>query len=285
MVRRQKRPRDGDLATRAGEAPAHASAGSGRAKGEDDSESAAVKSARRVIELLEAFAEHRRPMRAGELAEALGMPQSSMSMLLKTLVSLGYLAFDAEDRTLRPTFRVTLLGSWLGEEYPVEGRIFEMMEEICRITGESVILGTERGVYVQYIHVVQSPRELRLALKPGTRRLLPSANLGLVLLSERSDAEVARIVERINTQHGQDAKPIDQRALLGTVAKVRRDGYSFSTDMVVSGASVIAFPLPLPSHQPRLALGIGGPTPRMIESRDALIAEMRRAIDKYMGGQ
>lgn len=60
-----------------------------------------VKSATRVFELIELFEVERQPMRVSTIVEKLGAPQSSVSMLLKTLVARGYMEFDAATSTLR----------------------------------------------------------------------------------------------------------------------------------------------------------------------------------------
>ena len=69
-----------------------------------------VKSARRVLEVLELFAERRGPLTVGEVAAALAYPQSSASVLLQSLVALGYLVHDRGQRTFLPTLRVAFLG-------------------------------------------------------------------------------------------------------------------------------------------------------------------------------
>ena len=64
--------------------------------------SAAIKSAQRTLAVLEYFQTHRRAAAVGEIAAALGMPQSSTSMLLKSLLSLGYLEYTASSRRVAP---------------------------------------------------------------------------------------------------------------------------------------------------------------------------------------
>ena len=75
-----------------------------------------VKSAQRVLEVLEYFAATRDPATVAEVSRQLAFPQSSTSMLLSSLETLGYLTYDADDRTFRPTVRVMLLGSWIQDE-------------------------------------------------------------------------------------------------------------------------------------------------------------------------
>src|SRR5690349_21704846 len=72
-----------------------------------------VKSAGRVLEILEFFDEIRREASEAEIAHKLAYPQSSTSALLKSLTRLGYLDYDAASRTYLPSPRVALLGTWL----------------------------------------------------------------------------------------------------------------------------------------------------------------------------
>ena len=71
----------------------------------------AVKSAMRTFEVLELFAEHRRPMALNEIYTGLGYPQSSTTNLLKSMVLLGYLNYNRARRTYLPTMRVGALGA------------------------------------------------------------------------------------------------------------------------------------------------------------------------------
>ena len=57
-------------------------------------QSSQVKSATRTLDIIEFVVAHNRPMVAQEIATALGIPVSSLSYLLATLVERGYLARD-----------------------------------------------------------------------------------------------------------------------------------------------------------------------------------------------
>ena len=71
-----------------------------------------VKSAVRVIEILEFFEAERRALKVSEIVEGLRMPQSSVSTLMKTLAAQGYVEFDPETRRYRPAPRLAFLGHW-----------------------------------------------------------------------------------------------------------------------------------------------------------------------------
>src|ERR1700730_16501487 len=127
-----------------------------------------VKSSVRTIQVLEFFDELRASASVMDVSRALNYPQSSTSGLLKSLVALGYLAYDRYARLYTPTHRVALLGSWV--EAPRLRQVVQLMEELGRQTGETVMLGEQTGVIVRYIYVVPSRQLLRLHVGPGLVR-------------------------------------------------------------------------------------------------------------------
>ena len=72
-----------------------------------------VKSAGRVLEIFEFFAHRHAPATVSEVAAALEFPLSSTSVLLKSLLTLGYLEYSARSREYQPTIRFAVLGTWI----------------------------------------------------------------------------------------------------------------------------------------------------------------------------
>ena len=64
-----------------------------------------IKSARRALEVLEYLDEVRSDASVMEIARALNYPQSSTSVLLRSLTSTGYLSYDPQRRRYAPTLR------------------------------------------------------------------------------------------------------------------------------------------------------------------------------------
>ncbi len=65
-------------------------------------QSSQVKSATRTLDIIEYVVAHNRPLVAQEIAVALGIPVSSLSYLLGTLVDRGYLALDGRRYSAGP---------------------------------------------------------------------------------------------------------------------------------------------------------------------------------------
>ena len=71
---------------------------------------AAIKSARRVFEIMEFFDRARRPLGLKAICDELRYPVSSGAAMLKSLVTLGYLEYDRKTQTYLPTMRIAVLG-------------------------------------------------------------------------------------------------------------------------------------------------------------------------------
>lgn len=217
-----------------------------------------VKSAGRVLEILEYFDDVQQPATVMEVADTLGYPQSSTSALLRSLVSLGYLDYDRYKRTYVTSHRVALLGSWVSSDFISEGSVISLMKELSELTGDTIILGMRNGFYVQYIHVIQATSAARLHVTLGTTRPLAASGTGYALLSTLTDHEIRRIVMRVNAD-ADDGKPhIKLADVMAHVEHTRTRGYAFSCDQVTRGGGVIAAPLPGPADSHGLVIGIGG---------------------------
>lgn len=246
-------------------------------------ENKTVKSAGRVLEILEYFDDLQRQSTVMEIADALGYPQSSTSALLRSLVSLGYLNYDAHARTYVTSSRVALLGSWVNSAFFAEGAIISMMKELNETTGDTVVLGVRNGLHIQYIHVIQATSPARLHMTLGTVRPLAASGAGYALLSTMTDNEVTRLVMRINAEAEGGQPLVKIRDVLDELAVIRRKGYAFTCDMVTRGGGIIAAPLPRQGGQPRMVLGIGGISEVMRHREEELSTALKVQIDARFG--
>jgi len=240
---------------------------------------AAVKSAERVLAILEYFQEYRRAATVGDIATALSLPQSSTSMLLKSLVALGYLEYGEGSRLLRPTYRVALLGNWIQKSFFRHGPLTDMMEAIQREIGETVVLGRQNGASMQYVHIVDASYAVRLIIHSGTLRPMIRSALGMVLLTKRPDHEVRAIVRRNNADAEDVQARVNERDFLVEMEGIRRHGFAESKGRMISSASTIAMLVPAEKKQTPLAMGVGGPIERIGRRRREIIDVLRRHLD------
>ena len=235
-----------------------------------------IKSAARVLEIFEYFSERQTPASVGDIARNLGFPQSSTSVLLKSLYSLGYLDYDPQARLYTPTMRIAFLGSWVQQRALGGNNLISVLEQIHAETGELVLLGMQNGVTVQYAHIVESTHPVRMHLKIGTRRPITRAAVGRVLLSLHPDAEIKKILRRVNSEETVAANRTKESDLLDEIEKIRAFGFAETSGSMTPGGGVIATLLDIPEGPP-MGVGVGAPIERLEKNRD----HIRKVLDKY----
>jgi DNA-binding IclR family transcriptional regulator len=241
-----------------------------------------VKSAVRVLAIFEVFEMERRALTISELVERLKIPQSSTSTLMKSLVTKGFVEFEAETRRYRPSVRLAFLGNWVLGSTEVIAGIHSLAQKLSQETGETILVGAESGLFMQYLSVIVSPNTVRIDLYPGLKRPLHLSGLGLMLLSLKTDAEIGRVVRRYNAEHaGQAAVRRNEREVLQMVETARRQGWYETANLITAGAGSIATLLPLPRGQRPLAVGIGAPVSRLQARHDVLQAALMQAVKDF----
>ena len=105
-----------------------------------------VKSAGRALQILELFDVLQRNSTVTEIAELLGYPQSSTSVLLRSLTVMGYLDYDVNDRSYITSSKVALLGHWPSSHIVGDGQLTNFMRRVNERTGQAVVLAVRNGL-------------------------------------------------------------------------------------------------------------------------------------------
>lgn len=226
--------------------------------------------------VLELFTIWRRGANASEIEAALDMPQSSTSVLLRSLVEMGYLDYNRADRTYWPTVRVAMLGDWMRDAVSPQLQA-EHVDELRDRTGETVLVGRRLGASVHYLQIARSGQELQFYVHQGTRRPLCISASGRALLSQLDDQQVLKIARRTIHFATSDIERFDEQVLLGAVRKIRDTGIS-ETDERLGGERdlhAIATLIPSRVQDERFSLCVAGPRDRVMRRRDEIISALR----------
>ena len=242
---------------------------------------AVIKTARRVFEVLEYFRDVRRPLSVREVSAHCRYPLSSTAVLLKSMATLGYLAYDGALKSYFPTVQMAVVGDWILESMFAGSEVFALAEAIHRQCGETVIIGVQNDVFVHYAHVIPSQHPLRFFTPVGTRRTLCLSGIGWAILSTQSDDTIRQRISRTMIRLGRTAKPINEDYVFEQVEHVRTRGHALSRGTVTRGASVIAMPLQVAGLDRHLGIGIGGPIERLDAEAPRLLDIMRREFEAF----
>ncbi len=121
-----------------------------------------VKSAARLLDLLEMLTVARVPIGVSEIARQLDIPKSSAHMLLLTLEGRGYVVSDEQRRFALSAILGRRGREWVGGEL---GALLDIakpvMNKLAHVTGESVFLGRRRDETIARVRAQgrQYPRD------------------------------------------------------------------------------------------------------------------------------
>jgi len=237
-----------------------------------------AKSATRALDVLEYFASEQRPLRAVDVAQALGFRASSTDQLLKTMVDSGYLVFDSQRKDYYPTPRLIRFGSWLGRSYHGSDRLAELLIELGARTEDTVTLALRQGVSMQLVDVVRCPGESALVRK-GLKVPILGTSLGAAWLSSRGDAELYRVSRQLERTNRRDENVWGR--IRHAVDEVRSLGFAVS---LTNASHLWAIAIPLPKSQANvdLVLALAGPLQRHRPPNAELATIMRDCVGRIL---
>ena len=221
-----------------------------------------VKSAGRALQILEYFDSIQREASVSEISRALHCPQSSTSVLLRSLVHLGYLQNDRYRRTYYPTRRVSLLGNWVDPAIVRQGTLLTHANDLARRTQRAVVIATINGLQAQYIYVNATHDATAHfdSLHLGMHCALARTAMGKALLAGHDDKYASQLIWRVNGDRAQHEPLIHVPTLLADLDAGRSRGWFIGegSDRTRSGVAVT-----LDRKQQLLSIGIEqeGPMP------------------------
>lgn len=240
-----------------------------------------IKSAGRAVQILELFDVLQRRACVTEISSLLGYPQSSTTMLLRSLVTMGYLNYDSRMRTYVTSKRVALLGKWAASDMVGDGSITRVMRRVNERTGQAVVLATRSGQMARYIHVIQATASVRLFVVQGSVRPLVRSGTGYALLSLMPDPDVRRLIMRTNAEGGVEGELVRMSEVLENVQQVRERGYALTISLATPDAGMLAVPLPSWLAQETDhsgVIGIGAASSVLTEQRDEFVRILQEEL-------
>ncbi len=216
-----------------------------------------IKSAHRVLEILEYFDRDHHTATVMDLARSLGYPQSSTSELLRCLTRLGYLHYNRYDRTYMPTARVALLGSWVAPALFRGGAVISALDRISQTIGETVVLSTAINYVVQHMHVVKGTSPDAIDVHAGEIESLTHSPQGKLLLSSYQDAHIRSALHRLNAEEDDPERRVRIADYMKELGALRPHGWVFDGEYRAGdGSGIVTALLPQRCGAERLVLSV-----------------------------
>ncbi len=190
------------------------------------------------LDILECIASKHRPLTLTEIAAIVDMSKSSVHQLLATLEKRGFTKRLADQR-----YSIGIKAWETGcVAAPIElARVAAPhMANLVRDTFDGVSLGVLDGAEMVCIHLIESPRAVRVHSSVGDRTPAHCVSSGLAVLSTMDDEAVCRLLPA-KLKRSTDETIVERSALLKELIRVRGRGYAVSRGawrVDVAGVSV-----------------------------------------------
>ncbi|MGH2560077.1 MAG: IclR family transcriptional regulator [Thermomicrobiales bacterium] len=204
---------------------------------------AQIKSAGRVLDIIEALAAAPAGLGFAELSRAQRVPKSSLHGLLSVLTARGYVSLDAQRRTYGLGIRVWEAGQAYLRHRDVVREALPVMEEIVREINETVQLATLDGIENVYLAKVDCSHPIRLQSEVGKRLFAHATGLGKVLLAHLPDDELRARLDGVALPSFTPNTINQLPDLLRVLETIRERGFAVDDQEYTPGLRCVAVPI------------------------------------------
>jgi DNA-binding IclR family transcriptional regulator len=225
----------------------------------------------RAIDILFVLAESGTTLTVSEIAEKVGIPDSTAYRFIQTLIKSGFVERKGRSR-IGLGLRIFDLSRSLSQQIEKELLVIArpIMEELTALTGETSVLFVRSGSKAICVENVTSPRLIRLSIENGRVLPLNSAASGKTLLAYENEKTIEEMCKLF-------ADNTTNPVLLQELQSIRNDGYCFTLGEVDTDAFAIAAPVLDPQQRIIASLSAAGPIHRLSEKEIPLFIQHVKA--------
>lgn len=213
------------------------------------------------LNVLEALATSHSPRGVSDLARALGLTKSNVHRTLQTLVAAGYAKPAALPGHYECTLKLFEIASAIIARVDVRQAADPFMQQLAKLTKETIHLSVLDGIEVIYLNKIESPHPVRAYSVIGGRAPAHCVASGKALLAWQGDAVLQQLPGHLPAHTPQS---IDSRdAVIEELSRIRRTGFAVNRGEwreSVGGVAAVVFDA---ARKPVAAIGISGPVERL----------------------
>lgn len=236
---------------------------------------APVKSATRALDVLELLAQQQRPLAHGEIAQALGMPKSSLTELLTTLEARGYVGMEADRYRLGPAL-LSLAGTLLRRTDVV--RVAQpIIAALMLRSGESAALVLRQGTEVVVVCKENCDQPILVSAQLGERSPINNSAGGKAIMAFLPKPEQEAWLASSKLKRMTPHSVTDPDAMRRELVAIARGGISYSREAMFPGIVAMGLPVFDAVGHPCAGVSVAVPTLRFDKAREATVAAALRA--------
>lgn len=251
---------------------------------------ASVQSLDRAFDLLELLCRSSNGMTITELSAETGLHKSTVHRLLAAMCARGYVQHDMSSSAYHAGMRLCEMSGYVIENLDITERARKTLENLRRVSGETIHLVVREGNEIVYIQKVESKHSvIRMFTRIGMRRPMYCTGVGKAILATLPEEEVNAIWENSEIEQYTEHTIVQKKDFLREIAIARKQGFAQDNEEVELGVRCIAAAVSDYTGRANYAISISAPLSRMsderVESLRKPLAAAKREISAMLGGE
>ncbi len=246
-----------------------------------------ISSVARALDILDCLASRPGEMGVTEISRQLRVHKSTVSRMLATLETRGYVSQNGGSGKYCLGMRIVELASHKLEQLDLRAQARPFLEELARATGETAHLAVLDQGKVVYIDKVDTPQTLMMRSRIGYRVFAHCTALGKAILAMLPEAAVDQLIRERGLPRFTPNTIVDALALKEHLRNVRAQGFAVDDEEHEEGIRCAA--APVMNHVGNVvgALSVSGPTLRItrqhLETIGGLVKEAAVRLSSSLG--
>jgi len=240
-----------------------------------------VKQAANVLELIEFFAQYRRPATLAEVSKHFEWPRSSTFNLLGTLASRGYLYEPRARGGYYPSPKWLSLLQKIERAEPIPQQFRALLQSLAERTGETAVLAAISGTHAVFVDAIESPHAIRYIANPGKLVPMHVTATGRALLSLLTPSERTSLLRRANFERYTPTTLMSVAAVEKEIEFSLRRGWFEGNAEFTADLGGVAMPLTIPHRH--FALLVAGPMFRVKMRTTELAKIIASEVESHLG--
>lgn len=243
-----------------------------------------VKSASRVLDIIEYIVNSAKPPTFKSIQESLDIPKSSLSYLLQDLITREYIHCDNDTKVYYPGLKLIQVGAACINNTDITKEIGLVTKQLSDELGETTHAGILEGRFVVYIAKCHGEKELSAVRTIGFRIPAHATGVGKVLLAALPEHEVKKRLAGVELERYTQNTIVSEPLLLKELNKVAAQGFAIDDQEIIPGGICVAAPIHDKEHRTIAALSVTIPVIRIAEeTMDTVIAKVQAAAKTASG--
>lgn len=243
------------------------------------SEEMSVKSAERVLDVIDYLTSADEGATLMELSKRLDIPKSSMSQLLGTMARKNYLV-KTEGNIYKLGYKLIIAGNKARTSNDIYSASISILKNKVVVTGETLFLAIRSSTEIIYLAKVDSDNSHRTTAQPGVRKPLHSTGLGKTFLTYEDEEVREQLLESINYTQFTPKTITNKQRLNCALEKYEKQGYVIDDEEGEEGVFCIAAPILDDTGKIIAAISCAGNRERMLERKEVIAEEIVKSANE-----